>query len=65
MIRPTGPYNLQFLLKCCKYVGYTCNGLNMPRKSFRHAPKNKENNFVITAKLGLNFKTQMAKLGKQ
>ena len=62
MIRPTGPENYLFLPKCCKYVGYTCNGLNIPQKSFRYAPKN---NFVNTAKLGLDFKMQMAKLGKQ
>ena len=45
------------------YVGYTCNGLNIPQKSFRYTPKNKEKNFVNTAKLGFDFKMQMAKLG--
>ena len=53
MIRPTGSENHQFLPKCCKYVGHTCNDLNIPQKSFRHAPKNKENDFVNSAKLGL------------
>ena len=56
MIRPMRSENHQFLPKCCKYVGHTCNGLNIPQKSFRYAPKNKENNFVNTAKLGLDFK---------
>ena len=37
--------------------------MNIPQTSFRYAPKNKESNFVNTAKLGLGFKTQMAKLG--
>ena len=59
---PTRSENHQFLPKCCKYVGYTCNGLNIPQKSFRYAPKNKKNNFVNTTKLGLDFKMQMAKL---
>ena len=75
MIRPTGLENHQFLPKCCKYVGHTCNGLNILQKYSRYAAKNKENNFVNTAKLGpdfkmhvvkfgLNFIMQMAKLGK-
>ena len=62
MIRPTRSENHQFLPKCCKYVGHTCNALNIPQKSFRYAPKNEENKFVNTAKLGLYFKMQMAKL---
>ena len=57
MIRPTGHENHQFLPKCCKYVGHTCNGLNIPQKYSRYAAKNKENNFVNTAKLGLDFKS--------
>ena len=61
MIRPTGPENHQFLPKCCKYVGHTCNGLNIPQKYSRYATKNKENNFVNTVILGLDFKMQMAK----
>ena len=56
MIRPTRSENHQFLPKCCKYVGHTCNGLNIPQKSFRYDPKNKGNNFVNTAKLGLDCK---------
>ena len=63
MIRPTGPENHQFLLKCYKYVGHTSHGLNIPQKYSRYAAKNKENNFVNTAKLGLVFKMQMAKFG--
>ena len=35
----------------------------MPQKYSRYAAKNKENNFVNTAKLGLDFKMQMAKFG--
>ena len=35
----------------------------MPQKYSRYAAKNKENNFVNTAKLGLDFKKQMAKFG--
>ena len=65
MIRPTGPDNHQFLPKCCKYIDRTCNGLNIPQKYSRCATKNKENNFVNTAKLGFDFKMLMAKLGKQ
>ena len=49
--------------RCYKYLGYTCNGLNIPQKYFRYAAKHKENNFVNTAKLGLDFKMQMAKFG--
>ena len=63
MIRPTGPVNHQFLPKCYKYVGHTCNGLNIPQKYSRYVAKNKENNFVNTAKLGLDFKMQMVKFG--
>ena len=63
MTTPTRSENYQFLPKCCKYVGHTCNGLNIPQKSFRYVPKNKENNFVNKAKLGLDFKMQTAKLG--
>ena len=69
-----GPENHQFLPKCCKYyyLGHSCNGLNIPQKysTSRYAAeiKNKENNFddtnSNTAKLGLDFKMQMAKLGK-
>ena len=62
MIRTTGPENHQFLPKCCKYVCHTCNGLNISKKYSRYAAKNKENNFVNTAKLGLDFKIPMAKL---
>ena len=62
MIRPTGPEDHQFLPKCYKYVDHTCNGLNKPQKYFRYAANNKENNFVNTAKLGLDFKMQMTKL---
>ena len=65
MIRPTGSENQQFLPKCCKYVGHTCIDLNIPQKYSRYAAKNKENNFDSTVKLGLDFKMQMAKLGKQ
>ena len=60
MIRPTGPENHKFLPKCCKYVGQTCNGLNISQK---YAAKDKENNFVDKAKLRLDFKIQMAKFG--
>ena len=63
MIRPTDPENHQFLPQCCKYMGHTYNGLNTPQKYPRYAAKNKENNFVITVKLGLDFKMQMAKFG--
>ena len=56
MIRPTRSENHQFLPKCCKYVGHTCNGLNIPQKSLKYDPKNKGNNFVNTVKLGLDFK---------
>ena len=65
MTRPTGHENHQFLPKCCKYVGHTCTGLNIPQKYSRYATENKENinNFVNTGKLGLDFKMQMAKLG--
>ena len=42
-------------------MGHTCNGLNIPQKYSRYAAKNKEKNFVNTAKLALDFKTQMAK----
>ena len=63
MNRPTGHENHQFLPKCCKYVGHTCNGLNIPQKYPRNASKNKENNFVNTTKLGLDFKIKMAKFG--
>ena len=62
MIRPTGSENHQFLPKCCKYVGHTCNGLNIPQKYSRYAAKKKEN-FDSTAKLGLDFKIQMVKFG--
>ena len=61
MIRPTGPENHQFLPKCCKYVGHTCNGFTIPQKYSRYAAKNEEKNFVNTAKLGLDSKMQMAK----
>ena len=61
MIKPTGSENYQFLPKCCKYVDHTCNGLNIPQKYSRYAVKNKENNFVNTAKLGFDFKMQMVK----
>ena len=44
-------------------MGHTCNGLNIPQKYSRYAAKNKENNFVNTAKLGLDFKMQIAKFG--
>ena len=40
-------------------------GLSIPQKSSRHAAKNKENDFVNTAKLELDFKMKTAKLGKQ
>ena len=63
MIKPMGPENHQFLPKCCKYVGHTCNGLNITQKYSRCAAKNIENNFVNTVKLGLDFKIQMAKFG--
>ena len=64
IIRPTGPENHPFLPKCCKCVVHSCIGLNIPQKYSRYTAKNKENNFVNTAKLGLDFKMQMAKLGK-
>ena len=41
--------------------GPTCNSLNIPQKYSRYAAKNKESNFANTAKLGLDFKMQMAK----
>ena len=63
MIRPTGLENPQFLPECCKCVGHTCNGLNIPQKYSRYAAKNKENNFVNAAKLGHDFKMKMAKFG--
>ena len=63
MIRSTSPENHQFLSKCCKCVGHTCNGLNILQKYSRYDAKNEENNFVKTAKLGLDFKMQMAKFG--
>ena len=63
MIRPKGLENHRFLPKCAKYVGHTCNGLNIPQKYSRYAAKNKENNFANTAKFGLDFKIQLAKFG--
>ena len=63
MIRPMSPENINFT-KMLQIRGPHFNGLNIPQNYSKYAAKNKEKKFVNAAKLGLDFKMQMAKLGK-